>query len=50
MDEFFELRDLELLKKKSVQTLFAGYEFDERAAYINRKTSEPSYFKSTAVA
>ena len=50
IDEFFELRDLELLKKKSVQTLFLGYEYDERVALAHRKTSELSYFKSTAVA
>lgn len=50
IDEFFELRDLELLKKKSVQTLFLGYEYDMRVASMDRKTGETSYFKSTAVA
>lgn len=50
IDEFFELRDLDLLKKKSVQNLFLGYEFDERLVLSNRKILESSYFKSTAVA
>lgn len=50
IDEFFELRDLDLLKKKSVQNLFLGYEFDERFSVLERKSSEASYFKSTAVA
>lgn len=50
IDEFFELRDLDLLKKKSVQSLFIGYEFDERFVGLERKASDASYFKSTAVA
>jgi len=50
IDEFFELRDLDLLKKKSVQNLFLGYEYDERLVHHERKSYEASYFKSTAVA
>lgn len=50
IDEFFELHDLELLKKKSVQNLFLGYEYDERLAQYERKSIDSSYFKSTAVA
>lgn len=50
IDEFFELRDLDLLKKKSVQNLFLGYEYDERLIQHERKSFEASYFKSTAVA
>lgn len=55
IDDFFEVKDLELLKKNSIQYLFNGYEYDEKIFGVEREKVKKedgtyiSYEKSTGI-
>ena len=56
IDDFFEVKDLELLKKNSIQYLFNGYEYDEQvfSEHANERVKKEgenylSYEKSTGI-